>query len=119
MANAQKRARLAALTTSMQANINDAAARLTALDTAIAATTADIAATQAAVDAIVAIPAASRTNAQKLDLGYQRSLLSLQKATKDTQRLSKKLVRDIVVVSRYGLFLDGSRVRPGDLNGSE
>ena len=119
MANAQKRARLDNLTTSMRANIDDAAARLTALDTAIAATTADITATQAAVDAIVAIPAASRTNAQKLDLGYQRSLLSLQKATKDTQRLSKKLIRDIVVVSRYGLFLDGSRVRSSDLNGSE
>lgn len=28
-------------------------------------------------------------------------------------------VFDIVVVSRYGLFLDGSRVRPGDLNRSE
>jgi len=33
--------------------------------------------------------------------------------------MSKKLIRDIVVTSRYGLFLDGSRVRPGDLNGSE
>lgn len=76
-------------------------------------------ATQAAVDAIVAIPAASRTNAQKLDLGYQRQMLALQRATKDTQQLSKKLVRDIVVTSRYGLFLDGSRVRPGDLNRSE
>ena len=86
---------------------------------AIAATTADIATTQAAVDAIVAIPAASRTNAQQLDLGYQRQLLALQRATKDTQRLSKKLVRDIVVTSWYGLFLVGSRVRPGDLNGSE
>ena len=116
---ATKRTRLDNLTTAMQANIDDAAARLTALDTAIAATTADITATQAAVDAIVAIPAASRTNAQKLDLGYQRSLLSLQRATKDTQQLSKKLIRDIVVVSRYGLFLDGSRVRTSDLNGSE
>ena len=116
---ATKRERLDTLTTAMQANIADAAARLAALDTAIAATTADITATQAAVDAITAIPAASRTNAQKLDLGYQRSLLSLQKATKDCQQLSRKLVRDIVVTSRYGLFLDGSRVRPGDLNGSE
>ena len=119
MSNEAKRVRLAALTTSMRANIDDAAARLTALDTAIAATTADIATTQAAVAAIVAIPAASRTNAQKLDLGYQRQMLALQRATKDTQQLSKKLIRDIVVTSRYGLFLDGSRVRPGDLNGSE
>ncbi len=119
MSNEAKRARLAALTTSMRANIDDAAGRLAALDTAIAATTADIATTQAAVDAIVAIPAASRTNAQRLDLGYQRQMLALQRATKDTQQLSKKLIRDIVVTSRYGLFLDGSRVRPGDLNGSE
>ena len=116
---ATKRERQDQLSAAMQANIDDAAARLTALGTAIAATTADIATTQAAVDAIVAIPAASRTNAQKLDLGYQRQMLALQRATKDTQQLAKKLVRDIVVVSRYGLFLDGSRVRPGDLNGSE
>ena len=116
---ATKRQRLDNLTSAMQANIDDAAGRLAALDTAIAATTADIATTKAAVDAIVAIPAASRTNAQKLDLGYQRQLLALQRATKDTQQLAKKLVRDIVVVSRYGLFLDGSRVRTSDLNGSE
>ena len=116
---ATKRERQDQLSAAMQANIDGAAARLTALNTAIAATTADITATQAAVDAIVAIPAASRTNAQKLDLGYQRSLLSLQRATKDTQQLSKKLVRDIVVTSKYGLFLDGSRVRTSDLNGSE
>jgi hypothetical protein len=116
---ATKRERLDSLTAKIRGNIDDAAARLTALDTAIAATTADITATQAAVDAIVAIPAASRTNAQKLDLGYQRQMLALQRATKDTQQLAKKLVRDIVVTSRYGLFLDGSRVRPGDLNGSE
>ena len=97
MSNEAKRARLASLTTAMRANIDDATARLTALDTAI--------------------PAASRTNAQKLDLGYQRQMLALQRATKDTQQLAKKLARDIVVTSRYGLFLDGSRVRPGDLEG--
>jgi hypothetical protein len=114
-----KRERLDTLTASMQTNIDDTPARLVALDTAIAATTADIATTQAAVDTITAIPSANRTAAQRLDLGYQRQVLALQRATKDTQQLSKKLVRDIVVVSRYGLALDGSRLRDSDLTGTE
>jgi hypothetical protein len=69
---------------------------------------AEIAANQAAISVITAIAANSRTESQKAELSVRRQLLALQ-------RVVKVSIRNDIVDSRYGLLLDGSRVRPGDL----
>ena len=114
-----KRDRLTGLITKMQANIDDATQQLADLDTAIAASSAAIDAVQAEIATLQAV--ANRTAAQNVELRTLQKDLALWRALRDSQRLCKKLVRNDVVTSRYGLFLDGSdrTVRQSDLNGSE
>lgn len=114
-----KRERLENLTAAMQANIDDGPAQLAALGVDIAALTTDIATTQAEIDVITAIAANSRTAAQKVDLSNMRKSIALMRVLKSSLQLNKKLIRNDMVTSRYGLFLDGSRVRDTDVNGNE
>jgi hypothetical protein len=112
-----KRERFAGLTTAMQANVDDAAQQIADLDTAIAATQASIATVQGEIDTLVAL--ASRSAAQNVELRSLRKDIDIYRALLESQRLNKKLVRNDMVTSRYGLFLDGARVRDSDLNGAE
>jgi hypothetical protein len=113
--------RLDKLSAALQANIDEGAVQVTDLDTAIAASVAAIAATQTEINVITAIAAGSRTEVQKAELRGLRKDIALQRALLDSQRLNKKLVRNDMAVSRFGLLFHGgpAQVRDADLNGSD
>lgn len=113
----QKRQRLDNLTVAMQDNIDEGVSQIEALDVAIAESLAAIAAVQAEIDTLVAVP--NRNATQNVELRSLRKDIALWRALLASQRLNKKLVRNDMVISRFGLFLDGSRVRDADLSGSK
>jgi uncharacterized protein YhaN len=114
-----KKERQIALIAKMQANIDEGAAQIAALDTAIAASNTAITTIQAEIATLTAI--ANRNATQNLELRSLRKDLDLWRALRDSQQLCKKLVRNDITTSRYGLFLDGSArtVRSADLDGGE
>lgn len=114
-----KRERFVNLTGKMQTNIDDAAQQLIDIDAAIAASTTAITDIQTDITALDAI--GNRNAAQNVELRSLRKDLALWRALRDSQRLNKKLIRNDVTTSRFGLLLHGgsSTVRDSDLNGSE
>lgn len=104
---ATKRERLDSLTAKLY-GIIDAAAGTDA--GSIAAINEDIAEVVAEIDVLVAV--ANRNAAQSVELRSLRRLLA-------SLRNEKRLTRDSIVLARVLLALDGSRIRPQDLNGTE
>lgn len=112
-----KRERLESLTAKMQANIDEGIQQIIDIDASIAASGTAITGIQADIATLEAV--ANRTAAQNVELRSLRKDLALWRALRDSQRLNKKLIRNDMTISRYGLFLDGSRVRESDINGGE
>ena len=113
----QKRARLESLTVAMQKNIDDAATQIEDVSAAITVSVSTIDSIQADIDALVAI--SNRTAIQNLELRSLRKDIALWRALLASQRLTRSLIRNDVVISRFGLFLDGTRVRQTDMAGGE
>jgi hypothetical protein len=108
----QKRARIDALTTKIQGNIDVGDSDDPAVVGSLAHMDAEIATNQAAIAVITAIAANARTESQKAELAMRRQLATLM-------RVVKVSIRNDIVDSRYGLLLDGGRARPEDIAGSE
>jgi hypothetical protein len=102
-----KRERLDNLTTKVYEIIDDANGTAAG---SVSAINADITAVQADIDALVAV--ANRNASQNVELRCLRRVIA-------SLRNEKRLVRDNIVLARMILALDGSRIRPEDVNGSE
>lgn len=112
-----KRERLESLTAKMQANIDDGVQQIIDIDASIAAANTAITGIQADIATLEAV--ANRNAAQNVELRSLRKDLALWRALRDAQRLNKKLIRNDMTTSRFGLFIDGSRVRQSDIDGGE
>lgn len=102
-----KRQRLDNLTTKVYGIIDDAEGTGPG---SIQAIGADIISVQADIDALEAL--ANRNASQNVEL----RLLRKHRASLRNER---RLVRDTIVLARMVLALDGSRIRPQDVNGTE